>query len=302
MKAIYPGSFNLFHAGHYSVYQKACKMFGKENVYLCVAKNPSKELNLNFILWTLKPITKNIISTDDLVARLNPDVIIRGLRDSSDINEELNLADWNKEFGADTIFIPCEGKLRHISSSSLRELYNKFDVDITNYLTQETLLSFHRWTQGNVPKRTLYCGKIGVGKSTFLSKVLSSKYGDCDKLFWNSFTPDEVVVTKNIVRSAIMSQDKKRYNDIIKTLASLRKINWENILSDKYEHYEASSLGQWVDYIPPHILSKFKIVELETSDKKRIERLKSRELMFDEVQCFDYFYKSPTCVDETIVI
>ena len=64
MKVLYPGSFNPFHAGHQYVYDTACEMFGKENVYIgvgcSIAKFETKdnyESYLRKIKFTVRPIT-----------------------------------------------------------------------------------------------------------------------------------------------------------------------------------------------------------------------------------------------------
>jgi len=306
MKAIYAGSFNLFHAGHYYVYNKACQMFGRENVYLCVAINPSKKIDPEFIKWTLNPITPNVIVTNGLVTNENPDVLIRGLRDAIDLSTELTMADWNEHLGCNTIFIPCTGDLRHISSSALRELIkHNVDIDNDDNIPGQTHLTFKRWQVGKLPDRKLFCGKIAIGKSTYLSKLdlvnpTNIIVGDCDKLIWKFFDKGQKDFAKLNLTDTIKKGDNARYQNVIDEMS--KQINWYELLSDEYRHYEVSALGQWMHYIPSDILCKFQIIELQLDENERTNRIKTRGLKTEQVIQFDKFYKSPYFVDEVITI
>ena len=311
MKVIYAGSFNLFHAGHYYVYNKACNMFGRDNVYLCVAINKSKTIDPDFIKWTLNPITPNVIVAEGLVTDLNPDVLIRGLRDAIDLSSEMTMADWNEKLGCGTIFIPCTGDLRHLSSSALRELIaHKVNIDVN--IPSQTYISFKRWETGILPKRKLFCGKIAIGKSTYLkyldeetlvdqTKSIPDNFvGDCDKLIWQFFDPSDKIFIKNQLTKIINSGNPLGYEAVLYEMS--KKIKWNRLLSDEYINYEASSLGQWLKYIPIDILCKFQIIELEIDLTERLKRIKSRGLSIEDVNKFDQFYKSPYFVDELIDI
>lgn len=118
MKVIYPGSFNPWTIGHQDIYERAMKIFG--NVTVVVAVNPNKNVDPGFIRWTLKPLQMDVVVTHDLVA-IDADIIIRGVR-SGDWEYEQNLAQWNRELDAETIFLCPSPELSHISSSGVRAL------------------------------------------------------------------------------------------------------------------------------------------------------------------------------------
>ncbi len=315
MRAVYAGSFNLFHAGHLYVYQQACQMFGKENVWLCVAINPKKNIDPDFIKWTLNPITPNVIIADGLVVNTKPDILIRGLRDTMDLAEELTMADWNRELGANTVFIPCSGELRHISSSVLRHLIEQ-GVNIMEgrkHIPHETYMSFRRWNQKKLPKRKLFCGKISIGKSTYLtsleeqepvSRRVGGFVGDCDDLIWEFFDEKEKGFIKKQIADCINCEDVKMgkigYDAIIKEMAT--KIDWYTLFGPKYQHYEVSAFGQWMGLIPYDILKHFQIIELVCDECDRLERIQTRGLTVEQVLKFDKFYKSPYFKDGTIDI
>lgn len=299
-KVIYAGSFNLFHAGHMYVYNQACDMFGKDNVYLCVAINKNKSIDPTFIKWTLNPITPNVIVANDLVVNENPDILIRGLRDSIDLAAEMTMADWNNELGCNTIFIPCTGRLRHISSSALRELHDHGILTndiLRNNIPSKALLTFKRWKTQSLPERKLFCGKISIGKSTYLNNN-GMIVGDCDKLIWQFFSDVEKINIKKKLMECINNEDNQEYSDTLYKIS--KNINWDVLFSTAYFHYEVSALGQWMQYIPHDILTAFQIVELQTSDVNRMACMISRKLDVSLVKKFDKFYKSPLFVDEVI--
>jgi cytidyltransferase-like protein len=299
MKVIYAGTFNLFHAGHYHVYKQACKMFGVKNVYLCVATHPAKNIDLDFIKWTLNPITPNIITTEGLVADECPDVLIRGLRDAIDLSSEMTMADWNTKLGCQTVFIPCTGELRHLSSSALRQLHKSGLVDlVTNSIPEKCSLTYERWRKKRKPDNSIYCGKIGIGKSTYLKKKMAFSV-DCDKAIWQFFSEDLQKYYKIHIKEAIMEGNIAKYIEHKTEMA--KSINW-SILFSREVDYEASALGQWLEYIPNHILSRFNVVELTVDERNRHKRLTSRGLNMKIVEAFDNFYKSPRFVDEVIDI
>lgn len=299
MKALYAGTFNLFHAGHYHVYKQACQMFGSNNVYLCAALNKNKASNLDFIKWTLNPITPNVIINRGLITDEKPDVLIRGLRDTMDLSAEMTMADWNTKLGCQTIFIPCTGELRHLSSSSLRYLHASGKIDLVkSNIPKEIELSYDRWCQGNVPFQSLFCGKIGIGKSTYL-KTKHSNVIDCDKAIWQFFTEDEKHAIKKKFTRYINNQDYFLYNALLRDLNP--RINW-SILFSKTADYEVSSLGAWFKYIPNHILARFNVIELVLDESIRKRRLEKRGLNKKTVASFDSFYKSPAFIDKVISI
>lgn len=299
MKAIYAGSFNLFHAGHYYVYNQACEMFGRDNVFLCVAINKKKKIDPDFIKWTLNPITPNVIVADGLVVNENPDVLIRGLRDATDLSIELTMADWNKTLGVKTIFVPCSGELRHISSSALRELSDLgVLIDNETNIPSDVKLSYQRWLKGKTPSRKMICGKIAVGKSTYIKRVFGD-YGDCDKLIWQFFSEREQKFLKGQFSHLIETGERLGYSTLKNTMA--KQIDWDALFTG-YHHYEASALGQWIEYIPFEILTQFQIIELEVDLKQRTERIQKRGLSMEYVEKVDRFYKSPYFVDERINI
>lgn len=128
--ALFAGSFNPFHKGHYNVLQKAEKIFDK--VIIAFGQNPDKDERD----WEIPSSIKNrqieyyngLLT--DLVASLGEDVVvIRGLRNSTDFQYEQNQYRYIQELmpNIKIVNIFCDKEFEHISSSGIRTLkkYNK---------------------------------------------------------------------------------------------------------------------------------------------------------------------------------
>lgn len=130
--AVYPGSFNKFHKGHYNILLKAEKIFDK--VIIARGVNPEKNNELSTLPEILKyhQIEYYDGLLTDFVDSLGYDVtIIRGLRNSTDLQYELTQYRYMEELKPDikVVSIFCDKEYEHISSSNIRllEKYNKAD-------------------------------------------------------------------------------------------------------------------------------------------------------------------------------
>jgi len=134
--AVYPGSFNPFHKGHYNVLIKAEEIFDK--VIIARGINPSKN---NEIVDLPIQIQNRQIETysclqNQFVDSLGYDVtIVRGLRNSNDFNEEQMqyrvLRDLKPDIKIISFFSDIDTE--HISSTAIRTL-NKFGENGNRYL------------------------------------------------------------------------------------------------------------------------------------------------------------------------
>jgi pantetheine-phosphate adenylyltransferase len=130
--AVYAGSFNPFHKGHYDVLLKAEQIFDK--VIIARGFNPEKN---NKIVELPKQIQNRQIEVysgllTDFIDNLGYDVtLVRGLRNANDLQFELTqyrfLQDLNPKIKIVSLF--CDKQYEHISSSAIRNLekYNKQD-------------------------------------------------------------------------------------------------------------------------------------------------------------------------------
>ncbi|HOI46586.1 MAG TPA: pantetheine-phosphate adenylyltransferase [Bacilli bacterium] len=148
-KAVFPGTFDPITNGHLSIINRAAKLF--DTLYILVSLNPNKKpyFNANERVEMIKNVTKHlgnvIIDTyDDLVVKYARDnhinVIIRGVRNSADYENELSLYHFNSEIDntIETVVLMPSSDNIFISSSAIRELAS-FGGDISKYVPTEII-------------------------------------------------------------------------------------------------------------------------------------------------------------------
>ena len=156
MKVAYPGTFNPWHKGHQYVYDELCAMFGKDNVYVVIASNPKKNPAREQLKRSYYMIAeaigsfKNVWITGKTVAAACKSkgirTVARGMRSGVDASSEFTMADWNLDFGIQTVFIYCGADLKKMSSSAIREL-DSFGVDVKNYLPPGVYEVWKKWPE-----------------------------------------------------------------------------------------------------------------------------------------------------------
>lgn len=134
----YPGSFDPLTNGHLDVIERACKLVDRLVVAVGThhSKNPlfSHEDRLALLRAALDPIGKRTDTEFDVVdftglmvqaARSHgAKLIIRGLRDTTDYNFEMQMVGMNAQMAPDlqTVFLPSSPHVRHISATLVRQI------------------------------------------------------------------------------------------------------------------------------------------------------------------------------------
>lgn len=132
-KALFPGSFDPFTAGHLNILSRALTMF--DEVVVAVGINQDKrgfftnEQKLDIIRQTTKGMDRiEIMSYDGLTVNICRELgirhIVRGVRNMMDFDTERSIADANRRLAPEieTIIIPTAQEFAHISSSAVRDL------------------------------------------------------------------------------------------------------------------------------------------------------------------------------------
>lgn len=128
--AIYPGSFNPFHRGHYDILIKACELF--DTVIVAKLINPDKPLTDNEITFDGKfsydtDKVKFITSYStimEIVKQYKANAIVRGLRNTNDFVYEQGYQYWCEDLSVNIpfVYIISDRKYLHYSSSAIRQL------------------------------------------------------------------------------------------------------------------------------------------------------------------------------------
>ncbi len=151
--ALYPGSFDPITYGHIDVLRQSLKIVDK--IVLAIGISPKKtglfdfdqrqEMIMNVINTSFEPenvthisITKFTGLVIDSAKEHSANVIIRGIRDSSDFNYEMQMVGMNSTMSPEisTIFIPASSGVRHISATLVRQIA-QMDGDVTPFVTDE---------------------------------------------------------------------------------------------------------------------------------------------------------------------
>ena len=132
-KALFPGSFDPFTAGHYNILKRALTMF--DEVVVAIGINQDKrsffttQQRLDMIHQAVDGLPGvTVISYDgltiDICRKLGIKHIVRGVRNMLDFETERSVADANRRLAPDieTIIIPTAQEFAHISSSAVRDI------------------------------------------------------------------------------------------------------------------------------------------------------------------------------------
>lgn len=132
-KALFPGSFDPFTAGHLNILARALGMF--DEVVVAVGVNQDKrglfsnEQKLDIIHQAIDSLENVEVTsydglTVDICRQLGIRHIVRGVRNMIDFENERAIADANRRIAPEieTIIIPTAQEYAHISSSAVRDL------------------------------------------------------------------------------------------------------------------------------------------------------------------------------------
>ena len=152
-KALFPGSFDPFTAGHLNILNRALTMF--DEVVVAIGINQDKrgffsmEERMDVVRQAaagLEGVT--VIKYDNLTIdtcrELGIRHIVRGVRNMIDFENERAIADANRRLAPDveTIIIPTAQEFAHISSSAVRDLL-KHRGDTSLFLPEGVVLPEH---------------------------------------------------------------------------------------------------------------------------------------------------------------
>ena len=131
--AMFPGTFDPLTNGHLDVIRRGCALF--DELVVAVGDNPEKKAMLS--QHQRVEIIREVLSAEGLAARVEAfsgltvdfartvgaDVILRGIRNSNDLQFEFQVALTNRVVaGVETVFILTSSDLAFTSSSLIRQI------------------------------------------------------------------------------------------------------------------------------------------------------------------------------------
>jgi pantetheine-phosphate adenylyltransferase len=130
--AVYPGTFDPVTPGHLDIIDRARHYFARVTVLVAVnadkqpASTPSERaIRLRRELpatWGNVSVTAWAGLTVEFCLQHDAEVIIRGVRNGSDLRHEYQLAVANEDLGITTLLLPATPRLTAMSSTVLRGL------------------------------------------------------------------------------------------------------------------------------------------------------------------------------------
>lgn len=144
IKACYPGSFDPISNGHLDIIKRASKQF--DEVHILVSYNIRKhstfsvEERIDMIKEVCKDLKNvKVFSSNDLTVKYCEDnnipIIIRGLRNYMDYENEFSLYQFNRDLNPniETLLMFPSTRTQFVSSSAIKELI-AYNLDITPYV------------------------------------------------------------------------------------------------------------------------------------------------------------------------
>jgi len=150
-RCVCPGSFDPVTNGHLDVIARATTLF--EEVVVAVLHNPAKrgtfpvERRLELVTEALPPAVAGRVRVEAFADRLLVDVcreleagaVVKGLRGGTDFAYELPMARMNRHLtGVETVFLPGDPSLEHVSSSLVKEVH-RYGGDVTGLVPDGVL-------------------------------------------------------------------------------------------------------------------------------------------------------------------
>jgi pantetheine-phosphate adenylyltransferase len=139
--AVFQGSFDPVTFGHLDVIRRAARLFNE--LIVGIGMNPDKEQLFTPLerLELLQPHLADLPNvraatynglTIDFVRECHADVLVRGIRDMSDLNHEVQLANLNRMIGGvETVFMLTSDQHVLTSSTYIKQIYEMGGGDVS---------------------------------------------------------------------------------------------------------------------------------------------------------------------------
>lgn len=148
-RAIFPGTFDPFTIGHFSVVKRALTFMDELVIGIGINEGKrtwfptEKRIEMVRRLYENEPRVRVEAYEDltiDFAQRMEAQFIVRGIRTVKDFEYEETIADINRQLsGIETILLFTEPELTSVSSSTVRELLS-FGKDISHFIPEGMII------------------------------------------------------------------------------------------------------------------------------------------------------------------
>ncbi|MEA3452232.1 MAG: pantetheine-phosphate adenylyltransferase [Bacteroidota bacterium] len=148
MRALYTGSFDPIIKGHYDIIKRISKIYTEVIVVVAINHDKKHMFNIkdryNMVKTSLKKFTNvKVIKHDgiisDLINKHNINILVRGLRNSTDLDYEISIEQFTRQTTNDeTIYLTPYSSNIHMSSTLVRNLLKTKKVkNIKKFVNKE---------------------------------------------------------------------------------------------------------------------------------------------------------------------
>ncbi|GAA4853850.1 pantetheine-phosphate adenylyltransferase [Paenibacillus vulneris] len=151
MKAIYPGSFDPFTLGHLNILERATRLFDQIDVVIAINKSKTAMFSPEERYQIARLSTLHLDQAvrvvhyagiiADYIKENHMDVIIRGIRGSTDLDYEIKLEQYNqKACFAETVYLTPTTQHLNTSSTLVKMFLQTQRIELAHeYLTENAM-------------------------------------------------------------------------------------------------------------------------------------------------------------------
>lgn len=154
LKAIYPGSFDPVTRGHYDIICRSCKIVDKLIVGVLNNKAKMPLFSVEERVKMLEEVTKDLKNVRivpfngllvDFAAKMDADLIIRGLRAITDFEYELQMSQTNHKLepNVETMFLTTSIEYSYLSSTTVKEIA-AFGGDLSQFVPEAVAVELRK--------------------------------------------------------------------------------------------------------------------------------------------------------------
>ena len=154
LRAIYPGSFDPVTYGHMDIIRRSCKIVDELIVGVLNNKAKMPLFSVEERVKMLEEVTKDLKNVRivpfngllvDFAAKMEADLIIRGLRAITDFEYELQMSQTNHKLepNVETMFLTTSIEYSYLSSTTVKEIA-AFGGDLSQFVPEAVAVELRK--------------------------------------------------------------------------------------------------------------------------------------------------------------